>query len=247
MKVRVSLEESLGKDHFVKVRGIIKDLVKKLEADAEAEATQKEYCDKEMANALSARDDAIVGIEEQTATIDKKKSEIADLVAEIEDLGNQIAALRKGLFEAEELRAEEKAENEKTLADAEEGLKNIKMAIKVLKEFYEGFIQFTPAGAGRVGKTVGDLAPDAGFDGEYGGNQGAAKGIFGFLEVIQSDFERSIKETEEAEEKAQSEHDEYKEETETDIEEKSKTKKDKEKEKEETEGELVEAQDELKG
>merc|ERR1712093_164449 len=103
---------------------------------------------------------------------------------------------------------------------AEDGFESIKDAIAVLKKFYGGFIQteFTPAGAGRDGKTVGDLAPDTGFSGKYGGNQDAAKGIFGFLEVIQSDFERTIKTTEEAEEEAASEHEEYKTETEADIE-----------------------------
>jgi len=47
----IAAKLELGKDHFVKVRGIIKDLIAKLEADAEAEATQKGYCDEEMGKA----------------------------------------------------------------------------------------------------------------------------------------------------------------------------------------------------
>merc|ERR1712100_763088 len=139
--------------------------------------------------------------------IDKLKSEIAELVEEIEVLGNEIAALRKGLFEATELRAEEKADNAKTIGDSEAGLEAVKDAIAVLKDFYDNaFIQtgFTPAGADRDGNTVADLAP-AGQEGTYHGNQDAAKGIFGLLEVIQSDFERTIKKTDEEEEKAQEE------------------------------------------
>jgi len=244
MKIRMGA----GKDHFVKVRTLIKDLVAKLEADAEAEATQKEFCDDAMEKALTARDDAIAGVEEQTAIIDEKKTKIAELIAEIEELGNQIAELRKGLFEAEELRAEEKANNEKTLAEAEEGKNSIENAIKVLKDFYGEFIQteFVPAGADRDGNTVKDLAPATGFDGKYGGNQDAAKGIFGFLAVIQSDFERTIETVTKEEEDAVAEHEQYKEDTEADLEEKSKSKTDKEKLKEETEGELTDAQDELK-
>merc|ERR1719335_2148944 len=38
----------MKEDHFVKVRGMIKDLVAKLEADAAAEADQKAWCDDEM-------------------------------------------------------------------------------------------------------------------------------------------------------------------------------------------------------
>merc|ERR1719262_2031773 len=172
MKVRVSLEESLGKDHFVKVRGIIKDLIAKLEADAEAEATQKEYCDEEMEKATSARDEAIGKIETQTANIDEAESTIARLTEEIDELATQIADLRKALFEATELRAKEKAENEKTIADSEAGLEAVKNAIQVLKDFYDNaFVQFVPENSGRDGKTVDDLAPDTGFSGEYHGNQ----------------------------------------------------------------------------
>ena len=42
-----------AEDHFVKVRTLIKDLLSKLKADAEAEATQKGFCDKEMSKAIN--------------------------------------------------------------------------------------------------------------------------------------------------------------------------------------------------
>merc|ERR1719387_1879573 len=75
MKIQVTA----GIDHFVKVRGMIKDLIAKLEADAEAEATQKDFCDKAMKKATEARDEAIAGIETTTATIDEKEALIAEL------------------------------------------------------------------------------------------------------------------------------------------------------------------------
>jgi len=235
-----------GKDHFVKVRGLIKDLIAKLEADAEAEATQKGFCDKEMGAALSSRDESIGEVEGESANIDEAKSKIARLTEEVTTLGNDIAALRKGIFEATELREAEKADNEKTISDSEEGLKAVKGAIKVLKEFYEGgFVQFTPAKAGRDGKTVGDMAP-GGQSGEYHGNQDAAKGIFGLLEVIQSDFERTLEKVKGEEEDAQEEFDKYEEDSKKDIKKKSKKKKNKEDAKEDTAADLIESEDKLK-
>merc|ERR1719446_302244 len=53
-----SMKVKLSADHFVKVRGLIKDLIKRLEDDAAAEADQKSYCDKNMKEALANRDKA---------------------------------------------------------------------------------------------------------------------------------------------------------------------------------------------
>merc|ERR1712224_726053 len=220
-KIKLGYGSQLGlaKDHFVKVRGLIKDLIAKLEADAESEASQKEFCDKEMEKAIGDRDEAIGKVETQSANIDEAKSKIAKSIEEIDALSTEIADLRKGLYEATELRAEEKADNKKTIGDSEAGLDAVKGAIEVLKDFYDNaFVQekFTPAGAGRDGKTVADLAPGTA-QGDYKGNQDAAKGIFGMLEVIQSDFERTIKTTKEEEEENEEEYLKFEEESKKDL------------------------------
>merc|ERR1712159_810902 len=101
---------------------------------------------------MGDRDSAIADVETQTANIDEAQSKIAQLIEEIEILGNEIAELRKGLFEATELRNDEKADNEKTIGDSNGGLQAVKDAIAVLKEFYDNaFMQtgFVPAGADR--------------------------------------------------------------------------------------------------
>merc|ERR1719420_1512816 len=155
--------------------------------------------------------------------------QIKKLKAEIAELSMQIGELYKALKEATDMRADEKAANEKTLSDATAGLEATKYALKVLKGFYEPKLlqvgRYTPPNAGRDGKTVGDLAPDTFEDEEYKGNQDAAKGIIGLIEVIISDFERTIDTTEKAEKEAQEKCDKFKEDTEEDIKEKEKEKK----------------------
>merc|ERR1719456_1615650 len=106
------------------------------------------------------------------------------------------------------------------------------MAVSALEKFYNNaFLQqngrYTPPNADRDGNTVGDLAPPQ-LEGEYHGNQDASKGIIGLLEVIISDFERTIETTTAAEKAAQKEYDEFKKETEADIESKESDKKEKE-------------------
>jgi len=59
----------LKADHFVKVRGLINDLIKRLEEEAKAEAEQKAFCDEELEKAITKRDDNQIEIEKNNADI----------------------------------------------------------------------------------------------------------------------------------------------------------------------------------
>jgi hypothetical protein len=237
-------------DHFVKVRGMIKDMVAKLEADASAEADQKAWCDSEMEKSTSQRDENIGSMEGDQAAKAKASAAIAKLEEEIAELLSEVAELTKALNEATELRGKEKAENTKTLADCTAGLAGVTKAMKILKEFYDNaFIQtgsgYTPPKGDASGMTVGDLAPDS-FSGDFSGNQDAAVGIIGQLDVIKSDFEANIDATKTAESDAESAFDSYKSDTETDIDEKEASIATKGGEKDEEHEKFVEATDDLK-
>merc|ERR1719453_2254329 len=172
----------MKEDHFVKVRGMIKDMIAKLEADAAAEGDQKAWCDSEMEKATSSRDENIGAAEGDLASKTKAEATIAKLNEEIQTLLNEISELNKSSNEATELRGKEKAENTKQKADATAGLAGVTKAMKILKDFYEGFIQikasYKPPKGDASGNTVGDLAPDT-FSGDFAGNQDAASGIIG--------------------------------------------------------------------
>jgi chromosome segregation ATPase len=106
--------------------------------------------------------------------------------------------------------------------------------MKILKDFYDNaFIQikssYKPPTGDASGNTVSDLAPDS-FSGDFAGNQDAASGIIGQLDVIMSDFEGTIDATKTAEDDAESEFQDYKSETDTDVSEKESSVKSKESE-----------------
>jgi len=191
--------------HFDKVVGLIKDLIKKLEDEAKAAADGKKTCDEDMKKAVEKRDKNKLEMEEQSATISIKGAEIKSLTNEVNGLSSDIAGLKKALLEASELRSEEKADNEVTLAEAEAGKKAVDDAIQVLKDFYSAqFLQESKGPANRDGKTLDDMAPELSYDSDYKGKQEASKGIIGILEVIASDFQKTLDDTEAAEKSAQS-------------------------------------------
>jgi DNA repair exonuclease SbcCD ATPase subunit len=239
---------SLSADHFVKVRGLIKDLIDKLEADAEAEADQKTFCDDEMSKATDERDEQKGEIEKETAEISKKTALRKTLKGEINQLSKEIAEEHKALNEATELRQEEKAENEKSIEMAEGGKEAVEQAISVLKDFYEGAALLETghkAPTDRDGNSVGDLAPETSFGDEYKGNQEASKGILGMMEVILSDFERTLDTVRDEESDAQQTYDDFESETKTSIQDKEDEKSDKEGDVTTAEADITDAKDAL--
>jgi hypothetical protein len=251
-----NLVMKIKEDHFKKVRDMIKDMVARLESEAEAEASQKAWCDEEMSASTDKRDTQQARIESETARLTQGQAMIEKLTEEISDLGKGISELYKALNEQTQLRAEDKDENTKTVADAKAGLSALQGALKVLKDFYNdpagllqtyngraGYEPFKAKGSGADGKTVSDMAPSVA-EGDYEGKQQESQGIIGLLNVIESDFERTIKTTEKAEEQAQKDFDKFKIDTETDIDEKKSSKADKESELGETKADLTEGKDE---
>ena len=201
----MSMKVKLSADHFVKVRGLIKDLIQRLEANALAEAGTKSFCDENMAEATARRDKANAEIEVAVATISKLTNEKAQLESDIQDLKQAIADNLKALNEATELRESEKEENTATIETAAEGQAAVELALSILNQFYENaFIQtgYVPPNSDREGLTVADRAPEV-FSGDYHGNQDASKGIIGLLDVILSDFVRTKTTTEQEEKTAQ--------------------------------------------
>merc|ERR1719387_1999232 len=76
-------------DIFAKVKGLITDMIEKLEAEAEADATKKAYCDKELAETNTKKSDKEAEIEKLTSQIEsstakakKLRKEVATLQAE---------------------------------------------------------------------------------------------------------------------------------------------------------------------
>jgi len=170
-------------DIFGKIKGLITDMVEKLEAEAEGDATEKAYCDKELGESNAKKADKTAEIEKLTAKIDSMSSQSKQLKGEIATLQEELGELTRSQAEMDKLRAEEKALFETNSAETEKGLNGVKLALKVLNEYY----------------SKADKA--------HGSSDGASSGIIGLLEVCESDFSKALTEMTAAEETAQNDYD----------------------------------------
>merc|ERR1719420_1351329 len=125
-------------DPFEKVRGLIEQMIEKLVTEANEEATQKAFCDEELAKSKKAQAEKSMTADKLTSRIDKASTTKAQLEGSIKDLESEVAALDAGNAESTKIRTEEKATNTKASADFKQAAEAVQSAIGVLKEYYEG-------------------------------------------------------------------------------------------------------------
>merc|ERR1719263_2293633 len=164
---RVEAASMMGEDPFAKIKGLISEMIEKLEADAAKEAGHKAFCDK------AKKEEKESDLDTLGTKIDKATSKIAKLKEEIATLQEELAAIAKAQAEADEIRMAEKEAWAAAKADYESGVEGVGMALQVLRDYYaekdEALIQA-----------------------QHDKATGAATGIIGMLEVIESDFTKSL-------------------------------------------------------
>merc|ERR1719221_879721 len=120
------------------------DMIETLEKEAGADAKHKAYCDKELAYADEKKANRIAEIEKLTTSIDQMSARSAQLKEEVAALEKSLADIAASQAAMDKLRAEEHETYLSNKADMEQGLKGVKMALKVLTEYYaKGLSEYT--------------------------------------------------------------------------------------------------------
>jgi len=177
-----SAMQSGSSDVFAKVKSLISNMIEKLLSEAQEDATEKAFCDKEMAETEAKKQDKDANIEKLSTKIDSMSAKSAQLKGQVAELQKQLAALASTQAEADKLRAEEKGAFDVNSAEMAKGVAGVQNALKVLNDYYAKAADHGSAG-------------------------GAGAGIIGLLEVVESDFSKGLAEMQAAEQSAVSEYD----------------------------------------
>jgi len=183
-RMTAAMHSASGDDPFGKVKTLITNMIAKLESEQDAEATEKAYCDKELAETNEKKDDKTAEIQKLSTEIDQKSARSAALKQQAADLLKGLAELAAAQADMDKIRGEQNADYTTNKADLEQGIAGVKQALKILREYY--------ASDGKA----------------HAAAEGAGAGIIGLLEVCESDFTKGLAAVISGEESAAAEYDE---------------------------------------
>jgi len=182
MASALSLSSRSGEDPFGKIKILISDMLTKLEKDAAEDASHKAYCDKELAETRQKKIEKGKEVEHLSTKIDQETSASAKLKEEVSTLQAELAMISKQQYEMDSLRQKEKSAYEISKSETEQGLEGVKLALKVLSDYYS--------------KT----------DKAHNAVEGTASGVIAMLETVESDFSKNLFQLTSVEEAAAAEY-----------------------------------------
>merc|ERR1740121_2676424 len=168
-----------GDDPFGKVKDLITQMISKLESEADAEATEKAWCDEQISKTEEKKTDLESNIAKLSAKIDMQSAKSADLKSQVKELQSELAALARLQAEMDQIRQESHAAFVQAKADLELGLQGVRQAITILREYYGGSAAFM--------QQPQPAKPEL-----HTAATGAGDSIIGILEVVESDFAKNL-------------------------------------------------------
>jgi len=180
-----------GENPFTKVKELISDLITKLESEAKADATEKAYCDEQIAETSVKKVELQNEIEKLSTKIDQARTKSAGLKEDVKQLQAELASLAQQQAEMDKLRMESKDAFVQSKAELEQGLNGIRQAIGVLREYYGGS---QPASMLQSGNSLVSMmeAQQPVSPAQFSKASGTGNNIIGILQVVEADFAKNL-------------------------------------------------------
>lgn len=199
-----ALAVAVRRDPLASIKRMLKQLIDRLLEEHNAEIGQDAFCNEELGKSRNQRDFATARIVKLSALVQRFMMAAQKHEADRNTYQQKARDLTEELEHQKAERLSERQDNLDDMATQKDGLKALKKAIKLLYNFYRdaGNVQLLQTAQSPVERDIG--ASGVGSQ-KYRGNQQGGANVLSMLEVIQTDYERAIKQTEEAEAQASSE------------------------------------------
>jgi hypothetical protein len=172
-----------GADVFAKIKGLVEDMIAKLEKEAEEDATEKAYCDEEMSKTEAKKAELEEDLAKLVAKLDEDAANSARLKQEVKETQEMLANLAKEQAEMDTIRSEEHADYLQASEDLKLGLSGVQKALDVLRDYYGGAALLQSDMSSVITQPKVPTHSKSG---------GAGGSIISILEVCESDFSENL-------------------------------------------------------
>jgi len=192
-RVQAVVKYGGGADVFAKIKGLVADMIAKLEKEAAEDAEEKAYCDEEMKKTEAKKAELEEDLAKVTAKLEQAAANSAKLKEEVKVAQQQLADLAKETAEMNKIRSEENAHYIEATTDLKAGLGGVQKALGVLRDYYEN------SGASLMQEVGTSMMQQPAAPEKHGASGGAGGSIISILEVCESDFSDNLAKEEAAE------------------------------------------------
>jgi len=191
-----------GEDIFTKVKGLIKDLIAKLEKKAQEDATEKAYCDEQLAATSTKESDLEDALKKLKAQLDRKTAKFADVKDDVAEMQAELAQMAKDQAKLDKVREDEHAAFVAEKADLDQGIQGLREAMGLLRDYYSEKDEGA-AVEGALLQSMQPTPPDVSHK-----KQGGSASIIATLEMVESDFAAGLAKAQTQESDSQNAYDE---------------------------------------
>lgn len=177
-------------DPMEQVKGLLTDLITKLEKEAAEAASLHQFCQEEKNSTQKAKEQKQMVLDKLGARLEKATATSDELKETVAELSGEISAIDTSQAEATKIRNEEHEEYMKIDTEFREGADAVDDAIDALKEFYGDASLLQTSSETQV--VSADEAASSGKDQD-------ANTIIGILDTIGDEFRKTVKDNEASE------------------------------------------------
>jgi len=190
-----------GADPFEKIKSMISEMVEKLERQAASEATEKSYCDEQVAKTEAKKDELDFDVNKLVNKIQQAAARSAELKDESKLLHEEVALGAKTVAELLKVRRKEHVNYLSGKGELEQGMAGVQKALGLLRDYYGTAASMIQEAAGSGASLEQPAKPQ-----QHSKADGAGANIIGILEVCESDFANGLSKEESEEADAEEEY-----------------------------------------
>jgi chromosome segregation ATPase len=189
----------VAKGPFKQIKNMIQKMIFRLNKEQQDEDAHKNWCDQELETTEQQKDEKQDQVDEMQAKVESLTAKIEELREALEDAEKAIADTQQYMKDETDMRAENKAENAQTIADAKDAQAALAQAIGVLTQYYKESGSIAKESWEAMIQTGSMQAPALDYQGTFSNTDGSSA-VMSLLETTLGDYSKMEAEAVAAEE-----------------------------------------------